>query len=89
MSALTPADEQALRIIELEREVAKLSAPKEGFRAYSKRVLRALWAAVASTDAVRAEKSLGVLIVTRLLISLGAADGLVTTVQEILNHLGH
>jgi hypothetical protein len=53
-----------------------------------KRVGRAVWAAVASTDAVKQEKSLAVLIVTRLLISAGAAEGTVKLVQFILASLG-
>ena len=53
-----------------------------------KKIGRALWAAVASTDAVKREKSLAVLIITRLLISAGAADGTVKLVQLILSGLG-
>lgn len=53
-----------------------------------KRAGRAVWAAVASTDAVKKEKSLAVLIITRLLISAGAAEGTVKLVQAVLDSLG-
>jgi len=65
-------------------------APKKPSRvgAFFKRLGKGLWAAVASTDAVKLEKSLAALIVARLLISIGASAGLVSLVGAILHALG-
>jgi hypothetical protein len=49
-----------------------------------KRVARAVVAAVASTDAVKAERSLAALIVVRVLLSLGASVGIVDIVSKII-----
>lgn len=65
-------------------------APKKPSKigGWFKRASKAVWAAVASTDAVKTEKALAVLIITRLLLSAGAADGTVRLVQEILRATG-
>jgi hypothetical protein len=48
-----------------------------------RRVARAVVAAFASTEAVKAEKSLAVLIVVRVALSLGASVAVVETLQRI------
>lgn len=43
----------------------------------------ALLAAVTSPEAVQKEKALGVLIATRVLLAIGAGDGIVRLVQSL------
>ncbi len=90
-----PAEDPAVLRQQLDAANAALAAavarpPRKPsrFKAVVSRIGRGIWAAVASTDAVRAEKNLAVLIATRLLISAGATDGLLKIVQAIIKAQG-
>ena len=50
---------------------------------YASRAWRGFLAAVTSTEAVKAEKSLAVLIAVRVLIAVGASDALIQLVQKL------
>ena len=50
-----------------------------------KKVGNALLAAVTSPDAVKAEKSLAVLIAARVALALGASAGLVHLIEQLSN----
>ncbi len=90
-----PAEDPTVLRQQLDAANAALAAatarpPKRPskFKAAIARIGKGIWAAVASTDAVRQEKNLAVLIGTRLLISAGATDGLVKIVQAIVKAQG-
>lgn len=51
-----------------------------------RKIVRAVVAAVTSPEAVRAERSLAALVVTRILLAAGATDGLVRLVEQIIAH---
>lgn len=48
-----------------------------------KKVVRALVAAVTSPEAVKAERSLAVLVATRVLLAIGAGTGLVELISKL------
>jgi hypothetical protein len=56
-------------------------------KAVARRTARALVAAVSSTEAVKAEKNLAVLVISRTLLSVGASASLVVLVEKIVQSL--
>lgn len=77
--------------VSLEDRVALLQAEldrRNNVGAWYKRAWRGLVAAFGSTEAVKTEKSLGVLVGTRLLLSVGASAATIGTVHQILKQLG-
>ena len=52
-----------------------------------KKAVRGLVAALTTPDAVKAEKSLAVIIVARVLLAVGASAGLVTVATDVLSKL--
>jgi hypothetical protein len=51
----------------------------------AKKVLRSIWAGLTSPEAVKAEKILLVIIVTRLLMMAGASAGLIDLITGLIN----
>lgn len=90
MSEVAPLDPRDLQIEALKQQIAALQKPSRTSVAANavKKVARGLWAAVASTDAVKQEKSLAATIIVRLAISAGAADGTVKLAQLLLKTAG-
>lgn len=56
-------------------------------KAKAKKVGAAVLAALSSPTAVTAEKSVGVLVATRVLLAVGASAGVVSVVEKIINGL--
>lgn len=87
--AVDPRDAQ---IAGLQAEIAALTTkrPKRTSRVNAKiaQIAKGVYAAFASTEAVRAEKSLAALVITRLLISVGATEGAVTLARVVLHQFG-
>lgn len=52
-----------------------------------KKAVRGLVAALSTPDAVKAEKSLAVIVVARVLLAVGASAGLVTVVSDLISKL--
>ncbi len=96
MSTITPETNEVAalqnQLAELQAKLAAKEAPKPSKLAPAKnalkRVGKGLWAAVASTQAVKTEKSLVALIVTRLLLSAGAGTGLVELAKAVQRSTG-
>lgn len=56
-------------------------------KAVLKRALAGFLTAITSSSAVKAEKNLTVTVVTGVLVAVGASDGLVTLVTQVVNSL--
>jgi hypothetical protein len=55
-------------------------------KAFFKKIAAAFVAAVTSPDAVAAEKSLAVLIITRFLLAVGASASLVAVLEKLFSY---
>lgn len=91
MANLTPEEQDALlqETRDLAEKVAKLEKPGAAkaavgnFGSFLGKVPRSFLAAITSPEAVKAEKSLLVLVVTRLLLAAGATTGLVELITKV------
>lgn len=54
---------------------------------YARKAWNGFRAAITSPEAVKAEKSLAILIVTRVLLAIGAGDAFVRLAEQIINGL--
>jgi hypothetical protein len=91
MSDITP-DPRDAEIASLREQLAAASAPKQKqpskFKSAFTKTLAGIASAFTTPDAIKAEKSLAVIAITRLLLTIGATEGAVKLVQAILSTAG-
>lgn len=78
------------RVALLQAELDKQIAARKPWEVtkWLKKIVKGVFAAFASTEAVKQEKSLAALVIVRIAISVGATAGTVGLVQSILSAAG-
>jgi hypothetical protein len=84
-----PSDPRDAQIAKLQAQLAQATAKQPSkFKAGFTKFLAGIASAFTTPDAIKAEKSLAVIAITRILLAVGATEGAVKLVQAILSTAG-